>query len=242
MPDQRVIRVFIADDHDTVIAGIRSILDKESDIQVVGEIRSGKDIINAIIESQADVVLMDIKMQDFNIRDTIKALAVINGDPAPFRRGVPRVIIVSAHQESYLATEAAQYGVAGYLFKEDGLSKTLPSSIRKVADGGLSYSERIEGLIQGKLPQRDPAQLNSYQFEVLCMMVDGHKAPEIAALMDKSQNAIHQTQSRLRVKLDVESNEEAILLAIKEKIVPLGTTLKDAGNLNGQRAKGTPNE
>ena len=107
MAKGKTIRVQIADDHDVVVQGVTSILEAESDIEVVGPaITSGDDLMEKLREVKPDVLLLDVKMPNF---DMLTALDRLTG-LAPRLR----IIVVTAQQDPQLVKAAAEKGAAGY--------------------------------------------------------------------------------------------------------------------------------
>src|SRR5512134_533177 len=124
----RRIHVQIADDHDVVIAGLRSILGGEPDMEVVDPpIHSGEQLLEKIGVARPDVLLLDAKMPGFDLLPALERIAA--------RHPRVRIIIVTAKQDPQLVRAASQRGAAGYILKEEALSSLLPSAIREVSQG-----------------------------------------------------------------------------------------------------------
>ncbi len=212
MMAKKTIRVQIADDHDVVVQGVTSILEAEPDISVVGPpITSGDDLLDKIREASPDVLLLDVKMPDFDVLTTLGHL----NDLAPRMR----TIVVTAHQDPQLVKAAAEKGAAGYILKEEALSSLLPLAVRGVADGSLWFSPRsTQHLMQGHDRETD---LSEYQRDVLRLMVRGETPQEIARALQRSVSAIYSAQSQIRDKLGVETNEQAIVTVIRDRLIPL---------------------
>jgi len=142
----RKIKVQIADDHDVVVQGIRSILKDEADIEVVGEpIRSGKELLNHIRNAQPDILLLDAKMPDFDLLTALDQLS----DQFPRLR----VLVVTALQDPLLAKAASKRHAAGYVLKEEALSALLPLAIRDINAGQVWFSPKAsQFLIDSPMP------------------------------------------------------------------------------------------
>src|SRR5512132_132802 len=126
MTEVRRIRVLIADDHALVRSGLRSILETEPEIEVVGEAGDGHEALAVAQEHLPDVVLMDIKMGDW---DGVTATRRV-------RNSVPsaRVIVLTNHDEDELVFSSIRAGASGFLLKEVS-GQQLTNAIRTVADG-----------------------------------------------------------------------------------------------------------
>jgi DNA-binding NarL/FixJ family response regulator len=212
MPIKHKIRVQIADDHDVVIQGLCSILKDQSDIEVVGPfISSGVELLKYLSAAHPDVLLLDVQMPDFDVLTSLGQFSTV----------MPRlrVIIVTALQDPQLVKAAAQRGAAGYILKEEALSSLLPLAIRDVAAGSLWFSPKAsQQLIRGL---GSPVELSAYQLDILRFMVRGDPPEVIAQTLERSLSAIYSAQAQIREKLGVETNEQAIVLALRERLVPL---------------------
>jgi DNA-binding NarL/FixJ family response regulator len=212
MAANKPICVQIMDDHDLIVAGIKSILQDEPDIETVSvPVLDEAGALEAIRACQPDVLLLDARMPDF---DLLSALDKIR---ALFPR--VRVIVVTAQQDPYLVRAAAKHGTAGYVLKEEGLSSLLPMAIREVAQGKSWYSPRASQHLFQEPPA--PQILNDYQYEVLRLMVCGKTPREIGHALQRSVGAIYSAQETIRNKLGTSSNDEAIVIAIRDSLVPL---------------------
>jgi DNA-binding NarL/FixJ family response regulator len=213
MPIGRTIRVQIADDHDVVIQGLRSILNSQTNIEVIEPpITSGNELFNNIRTAQPDVLLLDVQMPDFDVLTSLTQLAAF----------MPRlrIIIITAQRDPQLVKAAAERGAAGYILKEEALSNLLPLAIQDVFAGGLWFSPKAsQYLIRGGAK---PIELSIYQLDVLRLMVHGDTPEAIASALQRSVSAIYSAQTQIREKLGVQTNEQAIVAALRERLVPLG--------------------
>jgi DNA-binding NarL/FixJ family response regulator len=131
-----------------------------------------------------------------------------------------RVIIITAQRDPQLVKAAAERGAAGYILKEEALSSLLPLAIRDVVAGGLWFSPKAsQSLIRGGAK---PIELSTYQMDVLRLMVRGDTPETIASALQRSVSAIYSAQTQIREKLGAETNEQAIVTALRERLVPLG--------------------
>lgn len=213
MPAGRKIRVQIADDHDVVVQGLYSILREQTDFEVVEpSISSGPELLDGLEAGKPDVLLLDVQMPDF---DALRSLTQLSASKPRLR-----VVIVTAQRDAQLVKAAAERGAAGYILKEEALSSLLPLAIRDVAAGGVWFSPRAsQYLIHGA---GKSIQLSPYQLDVLRLMVRGETPEGIAATLQRSLSAIYSAQTQIRERLGVQTNEQAIVNALRERLVPLG--------------------
>lgn len=212
MATGRSIRVQVADDHDVVVEGVRSILKDQPDIEIFGTvIRSGDGLLETVQATHPDVLLLDVKMPNFDMLTALGQLSAL----APRLR----VIIITAQQDPQLVKAASEKGAAGYILKEEALSSLLPLAIREVVAGGLWFSPRAgQHLIRRPVIE---AGLSEYQRDVLRLMVRGETPEGIAKALQRSVSAVYSAQAQIREKLAVETNEQAIVAAIRDRLVPL---------------------
>ena len=123
-----MIRVFIADDHDLVRAGLRRLLADEPDIEIVGEAASGDQLLDAVEHAPPDVIILDISMPGPGVLSLL----------ADLRRMTPprRAIVLSMHPEEEYAMRVIRAGAAGYLTKGASASH-LVAAVRRAAEGGI---------------------------------------------------------------------------------------------------------
>ncbi|MCL5950336.1 MAG: response regulator transcription factor [Chloroflexi bacterium] len=140
-----MIRVLIADDHQLMRQGLRALLEKANDIEVVGEARDGQEAIEQVERVSPDVILMDIAMP---ILDGLRATERINA-----HQNNARVLILSMYSDETLVRQALKNGAKGYLIK-NGSREQLISAIRQVHGGGSFYSPGVSGLINGDSPNQ----------------------------------------------------------------------------------------
>ncbi len=209
-----MIKVFIADDHPIVRAGLRQLIDYSDDISVIGEAEDGTQVIKSVNELEPDVVLLDISMPGMNGLDILKQLT-------PTRPDLP-VLILSMHSEDQYAIRVLKAGAAGYLTKTRTPDE-LVNAIRTVAAGKKYISSSIaERLAQGLGSGFDHAlheALSDREMQVLQKIAQGHTVTEIAEQLILSVKTISTYRSRILEKLNLRTNAELTYYAIKNEIV-----------------------
>ena len=232
MAGSRPIRVQIMDDHDLIVEGIKSILQSEPDMAPMSvPVPDQAGALEAIRACEPDVLLLDARMPGFDLLSALGQIRLL------FPR--LRVIVVTAQQDPSLVRAAAKLGTAGYVLKEEGLSNLLPMAIREVARGKTWYSPRASAHLFEE-PAAPPA-LTDWERQVLGQMVCGQKPREIAAALQRSVRAIYAAEESIRDKLEATTNEEAVVVAIRDGLVPLGAVEGVAGPL-GNGVAGQPQD
>ncbi len=212
------IRVFLVDDHDLVLRGLQDILRGEPDMQVVGTAGEGSSLVEKVRVARADVVLLDVRMAHFDVFESVAALHSLP-DTQPAARA-PYVILVTAYADAYMVSQAQKLGVRGYLLKEEALGDKLPHAIRRVARGGCAYSSEAQKMLYDPDAMPEGLRFGGAQYTVLALMVSGKTPTQIADILGKSMDSIYTIQSRIRAKLEVDTNAQAVRKAIRDGIVP----------------------
>src|SRR5882672_3531563 len=211
MTETRRIRVLIADDHALVRSGLRSILDTEPEIEVVGEAGDGHEALAVAQELLPDVILMDIKMGDW---DGVTATRRV-------RNSVPSSRVIVLTNEDELVFSSIRAGASGYLLKEVTGSQ-LTNAIRTVADGfSLIYPSVAKRVLDefgrlrgGDRPAGDDegySDLTAREREVLKLVASGRANKEIAASLGISERTVKTHISNIFSKLELTDRTQAAL-------------------------------
>jgi DNA-binding NarL/FixJ family response regulator len=131
-----------------------------------------------------------------------------------------RVLVVTALQDPLLVKAASKRHASGYVLKEEALSALLPLAIRDINAGQVWFSPKASQFL---IEQSYAAgkELSEYQLDVLRLMVQGKSPDEIGRSMNRSVAAIYNAQHQIREKLAVDSNEQAMVMALSEGLVAL---------------------
>jgi DNA-binding NarL/FixJ family response regulator len=205
------IRVVLADDHALVRQGIRSLLEKLIDIEVVGEAVDGREALELSKTTQPDIVLMDIMMPGLNGLEAVNRMK--NECPTA------RVIMLSVHAGEEYFRQALDSGAAGYLLK-DADRMELELAIRTVMRGEIyltptvakytvdAYRQRKDGY-EGPL-----ACLTSRQKEILQLIAEGYANKDIAKRLDLSPRTVETHRAELMERLDIRDVPGLVKIAI----------------------------
>ena len=208
------IRVIIAEDHTLVREGTREILEREQDIQVVGEAARGDDAVRQALEHNPDVLLMDMRMPGMN---GIEATREVSAQA----RSV-KVLILSAHEDEDYVREALAVGASGYLLKT-APGRELVEGIRAVASGSTILSpELTRKLAQARLePARASDRLSSREFAVLRLIAQGRANKEVALELGISLRTVEGHLHNIFEKLRVGSRTEAVVHAVNHGLLSI---------------------
>ena len=138
------IKLLIADDHRIMLDGIASLLQTEKDIKVAGIAANGHEVLQLVNQDNFDVCLLDINMPGLDGMETTKLL----------REKKPglKIIILTTYNDKEIISEMLQYGVSGYLLKNSS-KQELTEAIKKVAGGGLYFSDEVHAAIMKNYTQ-----------------------------------------------------------------------------------------
>ena len=207
------IRILIADDHAVVRKGLRSFLELDPDLKIVGEAADGAAALRMAREFQPDVVLMDLLMP---IMDGIAATSAI-------RRELPdiEVLALTSVLEESLVIQAIQAGAIGYLLKDTDAPK-LRQAIKAAAAGEVQLSPAAAAMLMRKVKApRSPETLTERETEVLRQLARGKSNKEIANSLFISETTVKTHVKNIMQKLDVPSRTQAALYAARIGLVSL---------------------
>ena len=208
------IRVLVVDDHAVVRAGLRRVLDAESDIETVGEAANADRAVFEAIEHKPDVVLMDVMMP---------GKSGIEGMPA-LMQAVPetKVLILSMQDDPRYVQEAFDAGASGYVLKEAADTEVV-AAVRAVAAGERYVHPALGArLIEAAAAERRRAEvdpLSEREREVLRMLALGHTNQEIAKMLYISVRTAETHRAHIMQKLGLASRAELVRYALSEGLL-----------------------
>ena len=214
------ITILLADDHDIVRAGIRSVLEKQPDMRVVAEAQDGRDAVRLAIELVPHVVLMDLTMPGLN---GFEATRKIKGaDPQI------QVAALSMHSDLQFIAGAIKAGASGYLLKNSA-SMELPAAVRALVEGATYFSAQVDAVLleeylrhatQGSAPSV-VEMLTGREREVLQLLAEGKISKQIAAVLGVTQKTVEAYRGQIMDKLGLRSVAELTKLAVRAGLTPL---------------------
>jgi DNA-binding NarL/FixJ family response regulator len=216
------IKVFIADDHAVVRDGLKSILEAEGDMNIVGTASDGRQAVRQLCKLKPDVVIMDIAMPELNGIEATEQ--VCKSCPST------GVVILSMHATSEYIFRALKAGAKGYLLKESA-GQEVVNAVRTVANGRRYLSQQIEeAVINDYMNRHETAltkspldMLSSREREILQLVVEGKPSVEIAGILFISPKTVETYRSRMMQKLKVSDLPGLVKFAIQHGITTLDT-------------------
>lgn len=204
------IRVLVVDDHPVVRQGLRTFLDLQDDLTVVGEAADGTAAVAAADELRPDVVLLDLKMPG---ADGVVALHGLrkSGNAA-------KVLIITSFTEPAAVLPAVRAGAAGYVYK-DVDPPALAAAIRAVHAGHVLLHPDVARLLADGLTRLTEVRLTAREREVLAAIARGRANREIARQLGLSEKTVKTHVSAILTKLGVQDRTQAALYAVRTGIV-----------------------
>jgi DNA-binding NarL/FixJ family response regulator len=215
-PGINTLRLLLADDHALVRAGIRSLLERISGVEVVGEASNGREAMELIRTESPDLVLLDIAMKELGGLETLPRIT----------KNFPsvKVIILSAHANEEYVIRALRSGAAGYMLK-DAASVELELAITAVSQGKTYLSPSISRTVIDSYLERVGSQsspleqLTPRQREILQLIGEGKNTKEIAHTLEISVKTVEAHRLQLMARLNIHDLPGLVRYAIRSGLV-----------------------
>lgn len=212
------IRILLADDHKIVREGIRALLEKQPNMEVVAEAEDGRTAVRLARDLSPDVVVMDIGMPALNgIEATRQIVSELPG---------VKVVALSMHSNRRFVARMLKAGASGYLLKDCAFEELI-RAVRAVAAGQLYLSPEITGVVVENyvrhLQEIDlaPSDLTPREREVLQLLAEGKSIKQIASTLHVSVKTVGTHRQHLMQKLDIHSTAELTKYAIRAGLTSL---------------------
>ena len=205
------MKVFIIDDHQLIIEGMRSSLSKDSSLEIVGEAQTGAEALGFLRENQVDVILLDINLPDISGIDLCKQIIEIRPDA--------RILGVSTFAQRMYVARLMENGARGYILKNSPIDE-IKEAIYQIARGNVFLSKDAADLLyrhdagQGEFPP-----LTRREIEILRLVTDGLTAPEIADKLHLSQLTVESHRRNLMTKLKAKNVASLVKLAMTKNLI-----------------------
>lgn len=216
-----MIRVVLADDHHLVRQGLRALLEKAGDIEVVGEAVDGQEALALVERLLPDVLVLDIAMPHLNGVEAVGRLRDL--------KVKTRALVLSMYADDTLVRQALRNGAKGYLLKR-AVSDELLLAVRAVSRGDTFLCPEVAGPVLNGLVDAPPSRdlgpldhLTSREREVLQLIAEGHTNREIASHLDLSEKTVEKHRGHLMAKLQAHDTAALVRFAIKHGLVALDT-------------------
>jgi DNA-binding NarL/FixJ family response regulator len=208
------LRILLADDHKIVREGLRTLINSQPDMQVVGEAANGREVLVKARELKPDVVVMDLSMPELNGLQATERLKT--------ERPEIKVVALTAHEDESYLRQLCKVGAAGYVLKRSA-GDELVKAIGTVAKGGVHYeaslaSKALASQMTGVPMKGDShtSELSEREKEVLIMLAWGYSNKEIAGRLKLSVKTVETYKLRIGEKLCLRSRTEMVQFALRQ--------------------------
>lgn len=215
----RNIKILLVDDHQIVRDGLRALLEKQEDLQIVGEADNGRTAVELALELAPDVVIMDVTMPDLN---GIEATRMILKASARCK-----IIALSMHSDKRFVTRALKAGALGYLLKDCAFDE-LAKAIETVLKNRIYLSPEInEAVVKEYLEKTEKSEQPAYSIltdrerQIVQLIAEGKTTKEIAFILKISVKTVETHRQRAMDKLNIDSIAGLTKFAIREGLVSL---------------------
>ena len=210
------LRIVLVDDHEVVRLGLRSLLERQPDLVVVGEAETAQEAVSAVESLAPDVVVLDIRLPG---RSGVEACAEIKR-----RRPETKIVVLTSYAEDEVLLDAIAAGAEGYVLKQVG-SDDLVRALRRVGRGERLLDPRLTNQVFAKLRQmreRERAEafadLSEQELRVLALVTEGKTNREIGEALYLSEKTVRNYVSDILTKLGHTSRAQAAAYAARHRI------------------------
>ena len=216
-------RILIADDHEVVRHGLRSLLQSQPEWIVCGEAANGGEAAAKSLELRPDLVILDLGLPDRNGLEVTRE--IVAAAPAI------KVLILSLYESEQMVDAAVQAGARGYLLKSDA-SRYLVKAAETLRHGKLFFTPKFDHLVQppdgrryGENDARFIVSLTPRELEVVRLLGEGKNTRQVAQALSISVKTAETHRAHVMHKLDLHSIAELVMYAVRNKIIPLASPL-----------------
>lgn len=209
--------ILIADDHEIVRKGLRSILEKREDFEIVGEATNGRDAVRLAVEHKPDVVLMDLSMPELNGMEALGQ--IVKQSPRT------EILVLTMHESEELIRDVLDAGARGYVLKSDAAKQLLPA-VDALREGKPYLTSRaseivLDGFLSGggDAPSEPRRQLTPREREIVQLIAEGKSNKEVAAALNISVKTAETHRTNIMRKLGMHSVSELVRYAVRNHII-----------------------
>lgn len=208
------MKIIIVDDHELIREGLKKVVTKESDIEVMGEASNSVELFELLAKYEVDIVILDISLPGRSGLDLINDIKT----QAP----KAKILILTIHPEDRFAVQALKAGASGYITKSNA-SRLLVSALHKISNGGKYITDTLAELLAAdlELDYEKPLHesLSTRELEVVRLMAEGKAVRDIAEILSISANTVASYRARILEKMRMKTNAEIIRYAVENKLI-----------------------
>jgi len=213
------LKILVADDHELMRRGVRSLLEAESGWKVVGEASNGQELLKKAQDLKPDIVVLDIGMPLLNGLEASRRL----------KKALPevKILILSMHDSEQMARAVLEAGARGYVTKAD-TARDLVLAIEALRRNKTFFTSRVDQLVLDTFLQDESAKkrlssdrLTSRQREIVQLLAEGKTSKEVATLLTVSVKTVETHRANIMKRLGCHSISDLVVYAIRNDIIHL---------------------
>ena len=212
------LRILLADDHIVMRTGLRALLERQPNLEVVGESENGRETVALAAALRPDVVVMDVGMPILNGIEATQTIVTQNPTVA--------VVILSMHADESYVMRALKSGARGYLLK-DSAAADLIGAIHAISQGKSFFSPKVSRILAEDyvrvLKQKGAVDtydlLTSREREILQLLAEGQTNKDVATALNISPYTVETHRSHILQKLNLHNSAELVLYAVRKGII-----------------------
>jgi DNA-binding NarL/FixJ family response regulator len=218
-PNMSALKLLLADDHEIVRQGLRSMLERQRDCEVVGEAADGRQAVTMTKELNPDIVVLDIAMPTLNGLEAARQILKM--------RPQTKVLILTMHESDSIIREVLDAGARGYILKTDA-GRDLVAAVESLRRNKSFFTSRVsqmilDGFLKGDARPQDHGfgaiRLTPRQREIVQLLAEGKSSKEVAVALNLSVKTAETHRANIMRKLDCHSVSEVVRYAIRNGII-----------------------
>lgn len=213
------LRILIVDDHAVVRRGVRSLLESEKGLEIIGEATTGREAVDMARRLQPDVVVMDLSLPELNGLDATRQ--ILKDSPRS------EILVLTMHHSEELARDVLQAGARGYVLKSDA-DQNLIAAVRSLRERKPFLSSKVTEFVLDDYLRRTDALdegahegVTAREREIIQLLAEGKSNKEAASTLGISVKTIEAHRANIMRKLHLRSVSELVRYAIRNKIAQL---------------------
>jgi DNA-binding NarL/FixJ family response regulator len=211
------IRVLIADDHDLMRRGIKSIIETKKGWEICGEAQTGVQAVAKAKELKPDIAVLDITMPELNGLEAAKKIQKVSEKT--------EILMLSVHYSDQLIRDVIQAGIRGYIVKSDS-DRDLSIALDNLANHKPFFTPRVTEVIlnssAGRFPSRAEgprSRVTAREREIIQLLSEGKSSKEVAALLNISVKTAETHRANIMRKLQMHTVSELVRYAVRNRII-----------------------
>ncbi|WP_299246263.1 response regulator transcription factor [uncultured Aquimarina sp.] len=214
MKEQKKIRVLIADDHQMVIDGLKSLIKTEKDIEVVAEAINGNQVISWLLDIEVEIVVLDIEMPGMNGVETTKKIKELYPEV--------KILILTMYNEIEFIKNVISIGAQGYILKNRG-QEELVKAIKIISSGDEYFGDSVTKTLISEIKRKDKldqfVKLTKREIDVLKLIANSKTTPQIAEELFIAPSTVETHRRHLIEKTGVPNSKALVKYAIENKYI-----------------------